>query len=374
MAASTNATRVFMGTAWTSQTLLARELRAAQEAERRDGRRRVFRYDADDVRQDLPAYGAFVDAQITRLGRGHPLVKTQFFNEEIDAEAGMFNAARRALMAGDRPAIDAPQDGHVYAFCIDVGGMQAANQGLTAMDGDGMSNSRRDSTTLSVVEIDLSSLEILQAPTYRVVRRHAWTGQNHLTVFGQLKALAATWRPQYIVIDATGVGEGLWAMLDKAFPTRVIPVKFSASTKSEIGYRFLAIIETGRFKDCYALTTPFAPPAAARRCETARTQSTQSSFLSDHNEIPGGPGAFVVNPQTVNRQYVACQAEVLIGPQKTMRWGVPEGTRDENGEFVHDDFILADSLTAVLDRLEWAIHFDPFIIPAHDPLEDMSHH
>ena len=37
MAASTNATRVFWGTAWTSRTLLARELRAARLAEQSDG-------------------------------------------------------------------------------------------------------------------------------------------------------------------------------------------------------------------------------------------------------------------------------------------------------------------------------------------------
>ena len=37
MAASTNATRLFMGTAWTSHTLLARELRAARQAEQVDG-------------------------------------------------------------------------------------------------------------------------------------------------------------------------------------------------------------------------------------------------------------------------------------------------------------------------------------------------
>lgn len=37
MAASTNATRVFWGTAWTSQTLLAREKRLALEAEKADG-------------------------------------------------------------------------------------------------------------------------------------------------------------------------------------------------------------------------------------------------------------------------------------------------------------------------------------------------
>jgi hypothetical protein len=42
MAASTNATRVFWGTAWTSRTLLAREKRAAEAAQARDGVKRVF--------------------------------------------------------------------------------------------------------------------------------------------------------------------------------------------------------------------------------------------------------------------------------------------------------------------------------------------
>ncbi|HEX9107018.1 MAG TPA: hypothetical protein VF832_07315, partial [Longimicrobiales bacterium] len=55
MAASTNATRVFWGTAWTSNTLLARELRAAREAEERDGLRRVFTCTADEVRREVPA-------------------------------------------------------------------------------------------------------------------------------------------------------------------------------------------------------------------------------------------------------------------------------------------------------------------------------
>ena len=95
-----------------------------------------------------------------------------------------------------------------------------------------------------------STLATLQAPTYRVVQRMQWTGLNHLVVFGKLKALVDQWRPQHIVIDATGVGEGLWAMLEKAAPMKVIPVKFSAEKKSEIGYRFISLIETGRFRDC----------------------------------------------------------------------------------------------------------------------------
>ena len=83
----------------------------------------------------------------------------------------------------------------------------------------GMGNEGRDSTTLSIVQIDLSTLATLQAPTYRVVKREV-VDRASVTwrCSARLKALAEQWRPQHIVVDATGVGEGLWAMLDKAVP------------------------------------------------------------------------------------------------------------------------------------------------------------
>ncbi len=71
-------------------------------------------------------------------------------------------------------------------------------------------------------------------------------------------------------------------------------------------------------------------------------------------------------------QYSLCQSEILPGPAKTLRWGVPDGMRGPDGELVHDDLILADSLVAKLDQLEWSISFTPFIIRAKDPLEEMS--
>ncbi len=130
MAASTNATRVFWGTAWTSRTLLHRELAAAKAAQQRDGIRRVFVLSADDVAAEVPAYGNFVAEQVAKLGRNNPMVKTQFFSEEIDAESGMFPTGRRALLYGPQPAQEEPVPGVVYAFLIDVAGEdeQAAGQ------------------------------------------------------------------------------------------------------------------------------------------------------------------------------------------------------------------------------------------------------
>lgn len=323
MTASTNATRVFWGTVWTSDTLLARQIAIAKAEQEADGKKRLFFYTADDVRKIVTAYGEHVDRVVKEKGRQHPLVKTQYFCETIDAQAGMFNTARQALMKGDQPSQFAPEPGHLYGMCIDVAGMDEALLNL-----DGMGNAGRDSTTLSIMDIDLSALNTLQAPIYRIVHRQAWQGENHLAIFGVLKAFADIWKPQYIAIDATGVGEGLWAMLDHAFPGRVIPVKFSQQKKSEIGWSFLAIVETGRVRDC---------------------------CLTDEVRI----------------QYDKCQSEILPGPAKTMRWGVKDGTRGPDGLLVHDDYILADALMTEFDKLPWQITSPTLIVAPKNIFAEM---
>ncbi len=311
MAASTNATRVFWGTAWTTTSLLARARREAEAAEKLDGIRRVFIYDSDDVRAVLPAYGKFVDGEVARLGRNHPFIKTQFFCEELHAEGKLFNAQRMALIKTREPAHEEPQENAIYAFLIDVAGQDEAVMADPAAE---MMNAGRDSTTLSIVEVDLSTIEIQSKPSYKIVHRQAWIGQNHLTIFGKIKSLAEYWKPTKQVIDASGVGEGLWAMLDARFTDEVIPVKFSSKVKSEIGWGFLTIIETGRFSD-------------ATDSEAAR------------------------------KQYVACQSEIRPGPGKILKWSVPENERDTEGLLIHDDYLLADSLVAILDKLEWTLGF-----------------
>lgn len=326
MVASTNATRVIVGTEWTSRTLLAREEDAAHEAEKKDGIKRVFKYTSKDVRKIVPAYGQFVDSEITKLGREHPLVKTQYFCERIDAQAGMFNAGRRALMLGDQPAQEEPIPGHIYAFLMDVAGQDEASMNL---DEVGRTNPGRDEVTLDIIDVDLSELELLQAPIYRCVKRLSWTGENHTKIFAQVQAMWSVWNPLYLIEDATGVGEGLWAMFDKAHPTKVIGFKFTAQSKSELGYGYLGIIGTGRFRDC---------------CPTPK----------------------------VDKQYANCTSEILIGPNKTMRWSVPDGTRDENGLLIHDDHIMTDALTAELDKLEWSIQFETSIIEGKDPIQEMD--
>lgn len=335
MAASTNATRVFWGTAWTSQTLLARELRAARAAERIDGIRRAWVLDADAVSAEVPAYGRFVAEQVARLGRSHPLVRTQFYSEEIDGAGGMFPPERIARTTGSHPPLDDPRPGETYALLLDVAGEDEAAGGDPTAQMTALANPRRDATALTVVAVTPTPGGL---PVYRCVARRQWVGVRHADLFQSLLGLAHHWNAHRIVVDATGVGAGLASFLDRALPGRVIPFTFSAASKSKLGWDFLALVDAGRWQE--------PAPAPAR--------------------FPALTGEF-------HRQMRFCQYEVLPGPERGMRWGVPDGQRDpSNGELVHDDLLISAALSTVLDGLPWSAPAPAAIVRARDPLEEID--
>ena len=197
MAASTNATRVFWGTAWTSRTLLARERKAAEKLQEEDGLRRVFILDADQVALEVPEYGDFVASQIHKLGRNHPMVRTQYFSEEIDAESGMFPPERLEKMQGEHVYLVGPVSGQVYAMAIDVAGEDegAIGEEIDAESLALLENPARDATAVTIFNVDLSTLpaDALGAPTYRIVQRYTWIGKKHTSIYTRLKEIAREW-------------------------------------------------------------------------------------------------------------------------------------------------------------------------------------
>ncbi len=343
MAASTNATRVFWGTAWNTQTLLARELRTARDAERAGAVQLAFVLTADVVAAEVPVYGAFVAAQVARLGREHILVRTQYYSEEIDGQVGMFPADRLALMNGDHPLQVSPSPGKTYALLLDIAGAdESGGQTLpSAGQLDQPLSERRDSTALTIVEVDLSTCAdpLINAPTYRVMARQVWTNKTHADLYPDICELARHWRAARIVVDATGVGAGLASLLVKAFGEKVIAFIFTSASKSKLGYDFLAVVTSGRWKE----------------------------------PRPSGPG----DPAQTGlffHQLRHCQYEVRPGPGRIMRWGVPDGARDiDTRAFIHDDLIFSAALCAVLDGLDWPSPSAGTLLIARapDPLKEM---
>src|SRR5215211_8906683 len=122
MAASTNATTLFMGTIWDRNTLLSRQMRHLEELQRADGVRRIWRVTWEEVAHDLPAYGERVRDRIAQFGAAHPFIRTEYFLEELDGEGGLFPPPRLAMLRGDHPRWHQAEPGATYALLIDVAG------------------------------------------------------------------------------------------------------------------------------------------------------------------------------------------------------------------------------------------------------------
>lgn len=333
MVASTNATQAIFGTAWTTNTLLAREKKFAKEEEKKDGVKRVFQAGAKEIAEEIPAYGLHVKKQVNKLGRQHPIIKTQYFLEEIEATGGMFPPGRRTMTQGRHEMEEKPKPDEIYAITIDVAGEDEEAEGDALRE----RMPRKDSTALTVARIDLETLydEMIGAPTYKIVKRYYWIGTRHPKLYGEIRAICKHWRSAYVLVDETGVGEPLYSFLSKILAkSLVLGVMFTSKVKSKMGYRLIAAIGSGRLKDY------------------------------DLKEHDGGLA------EQFQKEMEYAEYEIHPGPGKRMSWGVPDGKRDENGEIVHDDLLVGAAMFTELDDEEWPAMGDKgtVIIQGEDPL------
>ena len=352
MASSRNSTRVFWGTAWTAETLLAQEIAAARKLEQESFQsgcllaRRVFCIDAEVVAAEVPAYGLFVQEQVRKLGRQHPLIRTQYFCEEFGGESQLFHEGRIHSMQGDHPPRTTPQPSDWIVILIDVAG---ADETSVKASGEPEALDRRDATAITICNISYpeESSEFSQPdcmlPVWSVLQRVLWTNLPLSEQYERLKEMISIWDPKRIVMDATGIGAGLSSFLIRtAGESRVIPFTFSAASKSKLGWDFLAIIDSGRWHDYVTI----------RENLDSEQSALQSLFF---------------------RQLRSCKSEILAGPARLMRWGVAAGMRDPiNGEFVHDDLVFSAALAACLDHDLISEPSETLIIPASDPLDEMD--
>ena len=302
--AVTNATTIFMGTVWTANTLLARQMAYLRQREQQDDLQRVFLVPWQRVAQDLPVYGARVRARIDQLGETHPFVQTEYFLKELDGQQSLFPPQRLELLRGTHPRQHRAAVGKRYALLLDVAGEEESG-------GDAVhSAGRRDSTALTVVEVDLRKRQDGR-PLYRVVDRRAWTGVRHTDLHAHLVELATrVWHASWIVVDATGIGAGLASFLQASLRrtgSQVIPFTFTASSKSQLGWDFVSLIETGRYLE----------------------------YMDDGDALT----------REFYDQMLATEYSVRRGPGNAIQWGVP-------AHVGHDDLVLSAALVGVLDDID----------------------
>ncbi|MDZ4278855.1 MAG: hypothetical protein U1B78_06930 [Dehalococcoidia bacterium] len=248
MAATTNSTTVFYGTAWDDRTLLERAKQRHLELERRDGVRRHFEYDWRTVARYNPAYGRYVESERERLGEGHPLFLTQYCLQPIAGGGRLFKPGQLAQLQGHQARQRAPHPGESY-----VAGLDRAGADLDEPATPAASETRRgrDATVLTIGRAsDPGSDALVQEPRLEVVEHYVWTGEPHDALLRRLVDLAReVWQVRRLAVDATGLGESLARLLTAALGSEVVRgVRFTQESKSRLGYGLLAAVNGGRLK------------------------------------------------------------------------------------------------------------------------------
>jgi hypothetical protein len=246
MGATTNTTTVLYGTAWDDTTLLEETKQTAYELEKKDGIKRCFRYDWQEVAKYNPDYLTYVEGERARLGEDHPLFLTQYRLMPVRVGGGFLSARQRAQLQGEHTRKCRPEKGKTYIAGIDLAGEseEGDEERLSAK------KPRQDSTVISIGELDFSHCNDLQKqPVIRIVEHYCWTGEKHAALYSQLiDIIKEVWKCRRVVVDSTGIGQPVYSFLRHTLGSRIVPFRFTASSKSELGYGLLAAINSGSIK------------------------------------------------------------------------------------------------------------------------------
>ena len=376
MRASTNATALYIGTVRTTSDFLWQKKLELERETARDGIQRVYLVTPDQVTREVPAYNDFLDTQIRKHGRNHPIVASEYFLEPIDAAGGLFPERRRLLMRGAHSRIHSPlspaaptftplpgqgqgraepeyPSGELYVATVDVAGEDEAATDPVAR----LARPGRDYTVATIFRVLFPDSRFqVPGPGYWAVDVFVDHGSKHFEehpgrppLSQRLFTWLQMWHVAHIVADESGVGAGLVSWLAAAFgPNCVTGYNFSGpGKKAALGAAFLSLIETHRFK-----------------------------YWTDDEYITCSDGWWFW------RQAEACGYELPPGGtfERDLRWEVPatHKTSTPTGiQATHDDRLLSAALVAELDRLVRAGDIAlgraaSAVVPGRDPLEDMS--
>ena len=244
MGATTNVTTVHYGTTWDDSTLLEEVKQTNLELERKDGVKRHFRYDWEEIAKYNTDYLAYVEAERARLGENHPLFLTQYRLLPMHGGGGYLSPQQRSQLQGEHHRCHQPEPGKTYVAGIDLAGEAETEEGVALRT----LKPRQDSTVVTIGEIDFCG-DVVKQPRVKVVEHYWWTGRKHTELYSQLiDVLKAVWHCRRVVVDATGIGQPVSSFLRQSLRSRVIPFTFTARSKSELGFNMLAAINSGRLK------------------------------------------------------------------------------------------------------------------------------
>jgi len=214
------------------------------ELEKKDGVKRHFRYDWQEVAKHNPDYLSFVESERERLGEKHPLFLTQYALLPLHGGGGFLSTQQIAQLKGRHSrAHSRTGQGCLYVAGIDIAGEAETNTDQV------LTSPGRDATVITIAEVLPGPSENPGEQLIKVLEHYCWTGKKHTDLYSRMSdILKNVWNCQRIVCDATGIGEPVTSFLQQRLGSRVVPFKFTQKSKSEMGFDLMAAVNAGRLK------------------------------------------------------------------------------------------------------------------------------
>lgn len=255
MRASTGAPVIAYGTTWTDDTLLEGFKRDVQEGRVKG---RVFRVLPDVVAASNRAYGDYVDGEVRRMGRDHPLIKTQYFLEPLPQAGRMFKPQSLRMMASDHTRSERRSGESQIVAGLDFAGADESAGDLSSLLSPGMSG--RDSVALTVGGVTWVRIAAgIVEPVVRILARYEWQNVPPDSLHTALyEILWQRWKVDRLHCDGTGIGATGTAFLRKAIDKnliasegRVHAIVFDSAwnVQSGLAFQMLAATNGGRLLD-----------------------------------------------------------------------------------------------------------------------------
>jgi hypothetical protein len=328
MRATNNATALYIGTVKSSTDALWQKKCELEELGRRDGVQRLFVVTSAEVVAENKAYGQFLANKIEKLGRRHPIVASEYFNEPVDGQGQMFDGRRLSLMKGDygrQTQPSARSSERLIVATLDVGGQDEAATDPLAQ----LSNPGRDYTVTHVFELEMIDPSD-PGPVFRALDvfvdqggRHFQSTSGRSRLVDRLLAWLRAWGASHLIADESGVGSGLvdW-MAAKMGKGHVTGYNFaSRHGKAALGSKFLSLVETGRFR-----------------------------YWSDDLQVPLSDGWWFFTQADYCQYSMPSEGQF----ERDLRWAVPDSAKVDTPKgrlLVHDDRLISAALVAIYDEL-----------------------
>lgn len=87
---------------------------------------------------------------------------------------------------------------------------------------------------------------ILAPEKFRLLEKFSWRGLNFKYQVNEIKKLFQRYNVTHIGVDITGIGAGVYELLQEAFPRETMPIHYSVEAKNRLVMKMIDVIEDNR--------------------------------------------------------------------------------------------------------------------------------